>query len=205
MVCLLPIESPDISYPSRGLCLALGEAYIFLNSFSSCQLRSAGQMVIIVSMTSEGHSRLFELTCCVRFLFTRFGSMFPALARPLLLLCSIAVWPCFLSSRCEINRFQIICCFFHLGSPWLEAELRQRRRVAEPLFAVFLRGINFFGGLAEGFSSRVSFGTKGFPSGQFLMLHLCDDLFVPQILGHVALRGGFKHLFLNIELGDMTS
>ena len=43
------------------------------------------------------------------------------------------------------KQIQIICCFFHLGSPWLEAELRQRRRVAEPLFAVFLRGITFLG------------------------------------------------------------
>ena len=79
-----------------------------------------------------------------------------------------------------------------MGSPWSEAEMRQRRRMAEPLFVVFLRGINIVGVWLKVFHPGCLFGTKGFPSGQFDVIP-CEYIFVPQILGHVALRGSFKH------------
>ena len=81
-----------------------------------------------------------------------------------------------------------------MGSPWSEAEMRQRRRMAEPLFVVFLRGINILGVWLKVFHPGCLFGTKGFPYGQFRVIP-CEHIIVPQILGHVALRGSFKHCF----------
>ena len=75
--------------------------------------------------------------------------------------------------------------------------MRQRRRMAEPLFVIFLRGIHILGVWLKVFHPGCLSGTKGFPSGQFDVL-LCTDPFVPQILGHVALRGGFPNLCCQI-------
>ena len=70
--------------------------------------------------------------------------------------------------------------------------MRQRRRMAEPLFVVFLRGINILGVWLKVFHPGCLFGTKGFPYGRFHVT-LCEYIVVPQRLGHVALRGRFKH------------
>ena len=72
--------------------------------------------------------------------------------------------------------------------------MRQRRRVAEPLLAAFLRGINILGVWLKVFHPGCLFGTKGFPSGQYRAL-ISEHMIVPQILGHVALRGSLKNCF----------
>ena len=95
----------------------------------------------------------------------------------------------FLSSRCEIEQIQIMLSF-HLGSPWSKADVRQRRRVAGPLFAICLRGI-LLGGLAEGFSSRVSSWHQGLSFWSVLMVYLHRSICTPDI-GPCSPEGDFK-------------
>ena len=80
-----------------------------------------------------------------------------------------------------------ICCF-HMGSPWSEAEMRQRRRMAEPLFVVFLRGINILGVWLKVFHPGCLFDTKGFPYGRF-QVTLCEHIICTPDIGPCSPEG----------------
>ena len=58
----------------------------------------------------------------------------------------------------------------------------------------FSRGINILGVWLKVFHPGCLFGTKGFPYGRFHVI-LCEHTIVPPRLGHVALRGRFKHCY----------
>ena len=78
------------------------------------------------------------------------------------------------------NKQIQILVVFHLGSPWLEAELRQRRRVAEPLFAVFLRVITFWGSGWRFFIPGVFMAPRAFLPAS-LMSYLYRSICTPDI------------------------
>ena len=72
--------------------------------------------------------------------------------------------------------------------------MRQRRRVAEPLFAAFLRGINILGVWLKVFHPGCLPGTKGFPSGQFLG-DFCGYIICTPDIGPCSPEGEFQTLF----------